>query len=436
MIESEQIVVASCLRSGKALHYVSRILLWEDLTDINSQIIYRAMIWLQQQGQHVDRVSVANVLRDSTVWSQSNKTDALEYLMALDEVTQTFDNIDVHLEIIHSSTLSRKLIDHCFEVQQIANNKALSGDKKIKAFFGCLPNLQGSKHSDRFVDFRHALTSSIDAMNEKKNTSSNLVKSNIESVDNALIMDPGDLVILAGRPSHGKTVLALQIALESANNGPVFFYSFEMLSSQLGSRALSAHGMIDYGKIKNGKVDDNIRNEVSRTFDQIAHKNIRVFEGKGLTDQSIVTHTRIEAIKQKPIAIIVDYLTLMRSESGFSKTEQVGNISGALKRLAQEMQCVVICCAQLNRQVDSRPDKRPLMSDLRDSGQVEQDADIVLFTYLHEMYYPNTPRKGIGELICRKYRGGTLFSVYTEWQGEYQRFIEVQRPIPPEYKKK
>jgi len=240
-------------------------------------------------------------------------------------------------------------------------------------------------------------------------------------------MQRGDLIILAARPSMGKTALALNIVLNSAllDEVPVAVFSFEMSRYQLTSRMLATHAEVDSSKIRNGRLDPDEWEKIFATSDFLRKARIHIDDSPGLTLAELRTRARRLAAKEGQLGVImIDYMQLMHAEDPtVPRTQQVSEWSRGLKALAKELNCPVIALSQLSRNVESRQDKRPIPSDLRESGSIEQDADVILFIYRDEYYNKEaSPDKGLAEVIISKHRNGAVGTVKLVFQGQYTKF--------------
>jgi replicative DNA helicase len=246
-------------------------------------------------------------------------------------------------------------------------------------------------------------------------------------------LQPGDLIIIAGRPSMGKTSLALNICeYVSVDTGlPTAVFSMEMASTQLVSRLIGSVGKLNQHKMRTGQLDDNDWEKLSYALGQLNEAPIFIDEGSALNPYEVRARAR-RLHKQcgRLGLIVIDYLQLMGSAgSTENRATEISEISRSLKALAKELNVPVIALSQLNRSVEQRPDKRPVMSDLRESGAIEQDADVIMFIYRDEVYNPETPDKGIAEIILAKQRNGPVGRVKLTFLGEFTKFENYANPI-------
>jgi replicative DNA helicase len=239
-------------------------------------------------------------------------------------------------------------------------------------------------------------------------------------------LQPADLIIIAGRPSMGKTTIAMNIAENIAINGgkPVAVFSMEMPGDALAMRMMSSLGRIDQSKVRTGKLEDDEWPRLTSAMNLLAETKLFIDDTPALSPSEVRARARRLVREQGPLGLVVlDYLQLMQSpSSGDNRVNQISDISRSLKALAKELEVPVIALSQLNRNLESRPNKRPIMSDLRESGAIEQDADLIVFVYRDEVYNEDSPDKGTAEVIIGKQRNGPLGTVRLTFLGQYTRF--------------
>ncbi|MDU8351302.1 replicative DNA helicase [Pseudomonas syringae pv. actinidiae] len=240
---------------------------------------------------------------------------------------------------------------------------------------------------------------------------------------------PGDLVIIAGRPAMGKTTLAMNIAEHGMRNGKrVKVFSFEMPAVQIYRRMIASIGSINMSHLKNGRLTELEAARLPNAVEIVDNFDIEVDDTSGITFAELRRRVLQEHEASPYHLLVIDYLQLMKTLGGNdNKASQIGDITGGLKGLAKDMGIPIILLSQLNRSVEQRPNKRPMMSDLRESGSIEQDADIIMFVYRDEVYNPNSPDVGKAEIIIGKQRSGPTCTVTTKFEGQYSRFIDVPR---------
>jgi replicative DNA helicase len=250
-------------------------------------------------------------------------------------------------------------------------------------------------------------------------------------------MQPGDLLIVAGRPSMGKTSLALNIAEHVAivEQAPVAVFSMEMGAEQLAMRVLCSVGRLDAQKVRTGRLTEDDWTRLTQAMAKMKQARLYIDETPALNPLELRSRARRLSRQYGGLGlIVVDYLQLMSaSSSGENRTTEISEITRSLKSLAKELGCPVLALSQLNRTVEQRTDKRPVMSDLRESGAIEQDADVIIFIYRDEVYRPDTPDKGVAEIIIAKQRNGPIGTVRLTFLGQYTKFENFAPPAPVGY---
>lgn len=429
-LEAEKGIVSAVIKSAAVFDRVIGDLSADDFSHAASRVMFEAVSRYRQSGQPVDLVTLASAVQGTAAWEETGYGDVSEYLESLrsSNVGQRF--IGSYIEIIRSNSVTRALHEYCGQIALIADDGDIPADEKLAKAQALFPMIQGGATSE-FRSYYDAAKGAVEHLHMRMEGDVSGITSGMDNVDRMTLgWEPGTLNILAGRPSHGKSALSMDWVHAGSEQGAVFVFSLEMTAMNLAMRGLSSLGGVDYGDLRSAKIDDHMAASLQQAIMSMRDMPIYIDDRGGISVDQLRTRARIMARKDKPKIIVTDYLTLLSGE-GENRTAQVGYVSRSLKAMAKELDCAVICLAQLNRGVDSRADKRPTLSDLRDSGEIEQDADIVMFTYLHEKYDPDTPRKGVGELIFAKQRNGETGSVFLEWQGRYQRFKPYDGTPPP-----
>lgn len=427
-LEAEQAVVASCLDSAASYDLAAGELTLEDFTDERMRLMYELVSKLRDAGRSIDEITVAAVLSKSARWAQTGMDDPLQYVSSLMSLSGSFVAVKEYIRILRAATVARQLVECCAAIYEITKEAGLSAEEMLSRAAQTIPM---PTDSDGVVTYRQAAMSALEMIERVQAGGLLGVSTGLPNLD-ALIMgfEPGTLNVLAGRPSHGKSLYGMDFAHSAALSGPVQVFSMEMTAANLAMRGIASLGGADFGALRSGKIDDHTKAFIAQAIEKIKQLPITIDARSGVRINQLMMRARVQARIAKPKLIVADYLQLVGGE-GDNRTAQVGNVSRSLKALAKELDVPVLALAQVNRGVESRPDKRPMSSDLRDSGEIEQDADVIMFTYLDEKYNEDSPRKGIGELICTKQRNGPTGSIFTEFQGKYQRFREFTGVVPP-----
>ena len=429
--EAERALVSTALRSVEAFDTAAMTLKPSDFSDDRMRLLWELIGKLRDMGHAVDELTIAAKLGKSERWALTGNDDPAEFLALLASKTPPKAALAEWVEIVKAASVASLIFGYCTELADVARDTRLTAEQKITEMHARLP-IGDDITGDQFVSYADAAKDAVKqiiARTTGEITGTNTGMDHLDAMTGGL--EPASLVILAGRPSHGKSIYMMDFAHAASATGPVFVFSLEMSRANVAMRGLSSLGRTDFGSLRSGRIDEHMEAQIRSAHAQMKTMPIFIDDRGGISVDQLRCRARSMARQHKPSLIIADYLTLMAGV-GNNRTEQVGYVSRSLKAMAKELECPVLCLAQLNRGVDSRTDKRPTLSDLRDSGEIEQDADIVMFTYLHEKYDPETPRKGIGELIIAKQRNGETGSLFTEFQGRYQRFIEFTGEVPPE----
>ncbi|MEK9685912.1 MAG: replicative DNA helicase [Methylophilaceae bacterium] len=437
-LEAEQSLLGGLLIDNEALDKVADLVSVKDFYRQDHQIIYQHIHRLIERSQPADIVTVGESLESN---SELNTVGGLEYLGLLAESTPTAANIRGYAQIIRERSIMRNLVEVGTDIVDNAlspqgrDAQQLLDESESKIF-----QIAEAGKNDRigFTDIKELLpqvAERIDQLFQRDNPSDVTgIPTGYKDLDMMTSgLQPGDLIIIAGRPSMGKTSLALNMCeYVSVDTGlPTAVFSMEMASTQLVSRLIGSVGKLNQHKMRTGQLDDNDWEKLSYALGQLNEAPIFIDEGSALNPYEVRARAR-RLHKQcgRLGLIVIDYLQLMGSAgSTENRATEISEISRSLKALAKELNVPVIALSQLNRSVEQRPDKRPVMSDLRESGAIEQDADVIMFIYRDEVYNPETPDKGIAEIILAKQRNGPVGRVKLTFLGEYTKFENYANPI-------
>ena len=437
-LEAEQSLLGGLLIDNEALDKVADIVSVTDFYRQDHQIIYQHIHRLIERSQPADIVTVGESLESN---SELNTVGGLEYLGLLAESTPTAANIRGYAQIIRERSIMRNLVEVGTDIVDNAlspqgrDAQQLLDESESKIF-----QIAEAGKNDRigFTDIKELLpqvAERIDQLFQRDNPSDVTgIPTGYKDLDMMTSgLQPGDLIIIAGRPSMGKTSLALNMCeYVSVETGlPTAVFSMEMASNQLVSRLIGSVGKLNQHKMRTGQLDDNDWEKLSYALGQLNEAPIFIDEGSALNPYEVRARAR-RLHKQcgRLGLIVIDYLQLMGSAgSTENRATEISEISRSLKALAKELNVPVIALSQLNRSVEQRPDKRPVMSDLRESGAIEQDADVIMFIYRDEVYNPETPDKGLAEIILAKQRNGPVGRVKLTFLGEYTKFENYANPV-------
>lgn len=432
-IEAEQSVIGGLLLENEALDKIADILSANDFYQHDHKLIYQHIGRLIEQNRPADIVTVAESLENN---AELSAVGGIAYLGALAQNTPTAANIRRYAEIVRERSVMRKLVVVGSGIAESAYNpmgrdaQQLLDEAEAKIFQIAEG---GKKSSEGFVDIKILLpqvADRIDQLFQRDNPSDVTgVPTGFTDLDTMTSgFQAGDLVIVAGRPSMGKTAFSLNIAENVAlDTGlPVAVFSMEMAATQLAMRMIGSVGRLDQHKMRTGRLEDEDWVRLTTALGKLNDAPIHIDEGAGLSSFDVRARARrLHRQTGKLGLIVVDYLQLMSAPSGKqgeNRATEISEISRSLKALAKELDCPVVALSQLNRSVEQRPDKRPVMSDLRESGAIEQDADLILFIYRDEVYNADSADKGTAEIIIAKQRNGPIGRVRLTFIGEHTRF--------------
>jgi replicative DNA helicase len=431
-IEAEQSVLGGLLLDNAAWDRIGDALDVDDFYRDDHRRIFRHIAKLIDQSKPADVVTVAESIASS---EDKDKTGGLTYLGALAQNTPSAHNIRRYAEIVHERAIMRKLVAVGAEIADSALNPSgkevgqLLDEAESKVFQIAEAGARGAAGFRDIHQLLSQVMERVDFLYSRENPSEVTgIPTGFRDLDSMTSgMQQGDLVIVAGRPSMGKTAFALNMGEHVAVDlkQPVAVFSMEMSGTQIAARMLGSLARIDQHKLRTGKLSDEDWNRLGDGLGKLHDAPLYVDETGALNPLELRARARRLARQYGKLGlVIVDYLQLMvtstRREE--NRATELSEISRSLKALAKELAVPVIALSQLNRSVDQRPDKRPIMSDLRESGALEQDADVILFIYREEVYNRDTAEKGKAEIIIGKQRNGPIGNVNLTFLGQYTRF--------------
>jgi len=430
-IEAEQSVIGGLLRDNAAWDRIADFMHAEDFYRYDHRIIFEQMVRLINASKPADVITVFEAL---TMLGKADDVGGLQYLNAMAQNTPSAANIRRYAEIVRDRGVLRKLIT---VADEISGNAFSPQGKEVKQMLDEAESKifaiaeAGSRGSSGWTAVQPLLTQVVERIDELYSRDSG---SEITGVPTGFIdldrmtsgLQPGDLVIVAGRPSMGKTAFSVNIGENVAIEAglPVAVFSMEMGGAQLAMRMLGSVGQLDQHRLRTGKLNDEDWPRLTNAIQKMNEAQLYIDETPALNPIEMRARARRLARQCGKLGlIIVDYLQLMTgSQPGDNRAAEISEISRSLKGLAKELHCPVIALSQLNRSLEQRPNKRPVMSDLRESGAIEQDADVIIFLYRDEVYNPDSPDKGTAEIIIGKQRNGPIGAIRLTWMGMYTKF--------------
>ena len=413
--DAEQSVLGAVLLDDKVLDDLSGLIEADYFYYPEHVRIFTAM--QSMTGQAIDVVTLTD--KDPAI--------DIDYLIELAESTPGVSNAVRYAGIVAERKKERDLLSVSYKFQEIVRDQDITHAERIEQAQTAFTALSSERRADTQVGIKSSLVAALAAFEDAFNGLGldRNIKTGLESLDNRINgFRPGDLVVLAGRPAMGKTSLAMNMVRNAAqHHGKTMVFSLEMPHLQLSNRLISAAGSVSMDIMRNPALAN------AETWPKIQTATLAIMElplviddQGGLSIMELSSRARREHRKGPLKMIMVDYLQLMTSGKSENRTQEISAISQGLKNLAKELDCPVVALSQLNRGLESRSDKRPMMSDLRESGAIEQDADIILFIYRDEVYYPDSECKGLAEIITAKFRDGATGTDFAAFRGEFNRF--------------
>lgn len=427
-LEAEQSVIGGLMLDNRAWDEVADIINEKDFYRHDHALILRAIDALSQDGQPYDVVTVSEWLGAR---NELDSIGGLAYLSILANDTPTAVNVKAYANIVREYSILRSLIQVGNEISASAfdaggkPSKELLDEAERKVFKIAE---QGAGNREGFEAINELLGRAVKRVEDMYRSGEAItgIATGFTSFDEKTSgLQKSDLIIVAGRPSMGKTSFAMNLAETAALNGghSVAVFSMEMPGEQLALRMMSSLGRIDSHSLRTGKLDDQDWPRLISAVNMLSKAKLFIDDTASLTPTDLRARTRRLKREHGLDLVIVDYLQLMQvSGSTENRATEISEISRSLKALAKELNVPIVALSQLNRSVEQRPDKRPVMSDLRESGSIEQDADVILFIYRDEVYNPDSADKGVAELLIRKQRNGPIGTVRLAFLGQYTRF--------------
>ncbi|MDD9822751.1 MAG: replicative DNA helicase [Gammaproteobacteria bacterium] len=430
-LEAEQSLLGGLLLDNRKWDEIAGAVTAEDFYDQNHRLIFAAISSLQEDGKPVDIITVTEFLEKR---EQLEKAGGAAYISGLANNTPGVANILAYVEIVRDRSILRALILASNDIAESAYNPLERAPRDVldyaeqKVFE--ISERDGRRRKE-FTSLPELLARSIERIEllaESEETITGVPTGFYKLDEMTAGLQPGDLIIVAGRPSMGKTAFALNIAEYATlkKELTVAVFSMEMSGEQLSMRLLSSMGRINSNRVRTGQLEDADWLRLNSTMGILSKASMFVDDSVGLNPLELRSRARKLKREQGDLGlIIVDYLQLMdasSTERQENRATQISSITRSLKMLAKELEVPVVALSQLNRSVEQRPDKRPVMADLRESGAIEQDADVIIFIYRDEVYNPDSENKGTADIIIGKQRNGPIGPVKLTFLGECTRF--------------
>ena len=430
--EAERAVLGGLMLETHRFDTVIQVIKDNDFDGKDHQIIFQSMAELIEENKPLDPLTVSEKLDNK---NSLNKVGGKDYLIELATTTPSAANLEAYAEIIRQRSITRKLIKTNSEISELINNpQGQDGlallDKAESMIFAL--NDESSQDNDTMESMKSLIPKTMDRLHELSEKKGGLIGSStgFKDLDTKLQgIQNGDLIVVAGRPSMGKTSLAMNLAenvlVDRDTKGAVLIFSLEMPGESLTTRMLSGMCKLNQQNVRSGQLKDNELKLLLQEGERLKNLPLWIDDSSLLSPMELRAKARRLARKEEHglSLIVVDYLQLMQlPTSSENRVNQISEISRSLKSLAKELQVPVIALSQLNRAVEQRPNKRPIMADLRDSGAIEQDADVILFIYRDEVYNEDSDQGNKAEIIIGKQRNGPIGTVNLTFLKEYTRF--------------
>lgn len=430
-LEAEQSVIGSMIMDQDAIVTAMEILRQEDFYHKQYGILFDAMIELYSSGQPVDLVTLQNKLKEKDV---PQEVSSLEFVGELVRAVPTSANVKYYCNIVKENSMKRKLIRVTEEIE----NECYAGKESLESVLDKTEHdifaLLSSRTGGDYVPIRQVVMNALEKIEKASQQDGNVTGIPTGFIDldyRTAGLQPSDLVLIAARPSMGKTAFVLNIAQYVAfhENMCTAIFSLEMSKEQLVNRLFSLESRVDAQALRTGNLSDADWAKLVEGAGIIGDSELIIDDTPGISISEMRSKCRKYKLEHDLKLIIIDYLQLMSGSgrSTDSRQQEISDISRSLKALARELNVPVLALSQLSRAVEQRPDHRPMLSDLRESGAIEQDADVVMFIYRDDYYNKDTELKGISEIIIAKQRNGPIGTVNLAWLPEYTKFANLER---------
>jgi replicative DNA helicase len=427
-VEAEQAVIGGLLLDNRAWEQIADKLVEEDFYRNDHRLLFSAIRQLESRNEPFDAVTLSQCLDNNGHLDQAG---GLLYLGRLAKDTPSASNIVAYANIVREKSVLRQLIAVGTDISgsgfqpEGRDSKELldSAEKKVFQIAE-----QGARGQGGFQDMKSLLSKTVDKIDHLFNSDGGItgVSTGFDKFDEMTTgLQEADLVIVAGRPSMGKTTFAMNIAENAAigDKVPVAVFSMEMPGDALAMRMISSLGRVDQHHIRTGNLTDEDWARITSAIHILSEANIYIDDTPAMSPNEVRARARRLKRQHGLGLIVIDYLQLMQVHGGSeNRATEISEISRSLKAMAKELKVPVIALSQLNRSLEQRPDKRPVMSDLRESGAIEQDADLIVFIYRDEVYNEDSPQKGVAEIIIAKQRNGPIGKSLLTFLGKYTKF--------------
>lgn len=430
-IEAEQAILGCMLTDKDSVISAIEVLKEDAFYREDNRAIYAAILGLYAKSEPIDIITVKAELVEN---GSFERVGGLEYLASLPERVPTTANVDKYIKIVDEKAMLRNLINSANELVALGFNETEEVDQIMDMAEKKIFDLSQKKNAKGYTHLKDVLVESFAKLEELYNQKGRLsgISTGFSDLDlKTSGLHNSDLVIVAARPAMGKSAFAINIATNVAiqSSKPVAIFNLEMSKEQVGNRILCCEAMVDSNKIRTGQIEDDDWVKLASTLGRLSETPIYIDDTAGISIMEIRAKCRKLKLERDIGLVVIDYLQLIQGSGSknASREQEISEISRSLKILAKELDIPVIALSQLSRSVEKRDDKRPMLSDLRESGAIEQDADIVIFLYRDDYYNEDSEKKNIAEVILAKHRGGSTGTVELLWLGNYTKFANIEK---------
>lgn len=426
--EAEQAVIGSMLIDPECVPTVIEQLRPEDFYIEENRHIFETIYSMFNHAMRIDAVTVLDQLKSAGFYDEAG---GRAYLMQLMELTPTSAGVREYASIVRDKSMLRAIATAGAEIERLALSEEGSASELTELAEQKIYNVRQGREIKGLSHIKSVIMDLYEQLDERSRSDSDIsgISTGFKDLDYALTgLNKSDLILVAARPGMGKTAFALNIALNAAKacKKDVVVFQLEMSKDQLASRFLASEALIESQKLKTGNLGEDDWIKIARATNALAKTRIYVDDNPAITVAEIKAKCR--RLGDGLGLIVIDYLQLMQSgKRNDNRTQEVAEISRSLKIMAKELNVPVVCLSQLSRAAEQRADKKPMLSDLRESGAIEQDADIVMFIYRDDYYNDESEHKNVAEIIIAKNRHGATGSVYLQWIGQYTTFSSQDR---------
>ena len=429
--DAEQAVLGSMLTDNDAVMAAVEVLKEDAFYREDNKIIYQAILNLYSKSEPIDIITLKDELESMGKFEQ---VGGFEYLASLPDKVPTTANVQKYIKIVEEKSVLRNLIKTANEIIELGYNPTEDVEDIMDGAEKKIFDIMQSKNTKSYTPIKDVLVESFTNLEKLYNQKQHVtgVPTQFYDLDDKTAgLHGSELILVAARPAMGKTAFALNIATNAAlrANVPVAIFSLEMSKDQLVNRMLCSEAMVDSNKVRTGKLDEEDWTKLAEAIGPLSEAGVYIDDTPGISVMEIRTKCRKLKMEKNIGLVVIDYLQLISGSNKRigSREQEISEISRSLKVLAKELNVPVIALSQLSRAVEQRDDHRPMLSDLRESGAIEQDADIVMFLYRDDYYNKESAEKDIAEVIIAKQRGGSTGTVKLYWMGNYTKFVNIER---------